>query len=231
VTEQTGCAAHLRSGELCRSVAVDGDFCSYHHRVAAEVGEEAVRAGRHVRRGRQDSLLAHVVAEPRREELEPQAPNGKDGESAVTPSELRPRLAAAAAANLAGLERVLLDAATGATREAWTTITCKHCERQGRYEVVIPDYRVRLDAVENLLQQGLGRTREAQDAPVSQLPAVAAEVSKLSWQDVQRFAATFCLDDLVALQRRGAEALLRERVAKLSDAEKRVLREALEMAG
>ena len=65
----------------------------------------------------------------------------------MTPSEVRPRLAAVAAANLSELEGVLLEAATGATRQAWTTITCKHCDRQGRYEVVIPDYRVRLDAV------------------------------------------------------------------------------------
>jgi hypothetical protein len=144
------------------------------------------------------------------------------------PSDVRPRLAAAAAANLPELERVLLDAATGAIREAWTTITCKHCERQGRYEVVIPDYRVRLDAVEKLLQQGLGRAREAQDAPVSQLPAVAADVMKLPWQDLQRFAAAFCLDDLVAVHRRGADELLRERVADLSDGERRVLRAALD---
>jgi hypothetical protein len=142
---------------------------------------------------------------------------------------VRPRLAAAAAANLSELEGVLLDAATGASRQAWTTITCKHCERQGRYEVVIPDYRVRLDAVEKLLQQGLGRAREAQEAPASELPAVVTDVMKLPWQDLQRFAATFCLDDLVALQRRGAEALLRERVAALSDGERRVLQEALDM--
>jgi hypothetical protein len=53
---------------------------------------------------------------------------------------------------------------------------------------------------------------------------------KLSWQDLQRFVAAFCLDDLVALHRRGAEALLRERVAKLSDGERRVLRAALDAA-
>jgi hypothetical protein len=93
---------------------------------------------------------------------------------------------------------------------------------------VIPDYRVRLDAVEKLLQQGLGRAREAQDAPVSQVPSVAADVMKLGWQDLQRLVATFCLDDPVALHRRGAEALLQERVTELSDRERRVLREALD---
>jgi hypothetical protein len=157
-------------------------------------------------------------------------PPARNGAGMVTPSDVRPRLAAAAAANLSELERVLLDAATGATRQAWTTITCKHCERQGRYEVVIPDYCVRLDAVEKLLQQGLGRAREAQDAPVSQVPAVTSDVLKLGWQDLQRFAATFCIDDLVRLHRRGADTLLQERVAELSDAERRVLREALESA-
>jgi hypothetical protein len=228
MTEQARCAAHLRSGERCRSVAFEGEFCAYHDRVASEVGEDAVRAGQHVRRRRQDSTLARVVAEPTPEPPEPAAQNGSDDVGVVTPSEVRPRLAAAAAANLPDLERVLLDAATGATREAWTTITCKHCERQGRYEVVIPDYRVRLDAVEKLLQQGLGRAREAQESSTSEVPAVAADVMKLPWQDLQRFAATYLLDDLVGLQRRGAEALLRERLAALSDGERHALREALD---
>ena len=48
--EHARCAAHLRSGERCRSVAVEGAFCAYHHRVAAGVGEDAVRTGRHVLR-------------------------------------------------------------------------------------------------------------------------------------------------------------------------------------
>jgi hypothetical protein len=81
---------------------------------------------------------------------------------------------------------------------------------------------------EKLLQQGLGRAREAQDAPVSQVPAVAADVMKLPWQDLQRFAATYLLDDLVALQRRGADALLRDRVAAMSDGQRSVLRTSLD---
>jgi hypothetical protein len=80
------------------------------------------------------------------------------------------------------------------------------------------------------LQQGLGRAREAQDAPVSQVPTVAAEVMQLPWHDLQRFAATFLLGDLVALEQRGADALLRERVAALSDGQRSVLRAALESA-
>jgi hypothetical protein len=48
------------------------------------------------------------------------------------------------------IRRVLVETATGANKQVWATVTCKHCERQGRYEVVLPDYRVRLDAVEAL---------------------------------------------------------------------------------
>jgi hypothetical protein len=92
---------------------------------------------------------------------------------------------------------------------------------------VVADYRVRLDAVEKLLQQGLGRAREAQEAPAPQVPTSASEVERLSWRDLQQLAASFCLDDLVAVQRRGGDALLRDRVAALSDGERRLLREAL----
>jgi hypothetical protein len=41
---------------------------------------------------------------------------------------------------------VLRDTALSANRQVWASVTCKHCERQGRYEINIPDYRVRLDA-------------------------------------------------------------------------------------
>jgi transcription elongation factor Elf1 len=50
--------------------------------------------------------------------------------------------------------------------EVWATIGCKHCGREGRYEIDVPDNRVRLDAVEKLLQQGLGRAREAEESRV-----------------------------------------------------------------
>jgi hypothetical protein len=42
----------------------------------------------------------------------------------------------------------------------------------------------------------------------------------------QVFAATY-VDELAALQRDGGEALVRERVAALSEGERRILREAL----
>jgi hypothetical protein len=76
----------------------------------------------------------------------------------------------------------------------------------------------------------LGRAREAQEAPVAQIPESASAVERLDWRNLQALAATFLIDELVAVQDRGGEALLRERVATLSEGERRVLREALDQA-
>jgi hypothetical protein len=124
MTEHARCTAGLRSGEPCRSAAVEGGVCAHHRDLAIDVGEEPVRDGRHVRRRRQDSGLARVIDQPDHDYVEDQARDGNDRHDGAMPSDVRPRLAAAAAANLPELERVLLDAATGATRQAWTTVTC-----------------------------------------------------------------------------------------------------------
>lgn len=50
----------------------------------------------------------------------------------------------------------------------------------------------------------------------------------MSWEDMQQFAATLLFDELLTVQRDGGEALLRNRVAALSDGERRVLRHALD---
>jgi hypothetical protein len=149
------------------------------------------------------------------------------GNGVVGPSEVRPRLAQAAAANLSELERVLVETATGANRQVWVTIACKHCERQGRYEVEVPDNRVRLDAVEKLLQQGLGRAREAEQSPTPRLPQSAAAVTAMSWHDQQLFAEILYVDEIAAVLRGDGERLLREKLAELSEGERRLLREAL----
>ena len=38
----------------------------------------------------------------------------------------------------------VLETATGANKQLWATITCKHCDRAGRYEITVPDNKVRL---------------------------------------------------------------------------------------
>ena len=122
---------------------------------------------------------------------------------------------------------MLLETATGANKQLWATITCKHCDRAGRYEVTVPDNKVRRDAVQALLHEALGRPGQAQEPSTPRLPESAAAIASMSWQDMQQFAATLFLDDLVAVQRDGGEALLRERVAALGDEQRRLLREAL----
>ncbi len=91
----------------------------------------------------------------------------------------------------------------------------------------VPDVRARVAAIELLLREGLGRAPQAQEKPAPRLPENAAAVEKMSWQEMQSLAAMLMFDDLVAVQRRGADTVLRERVAALPESERRVLREAL----
>jgi hypothetical protein len=83
----------------------------------------------------------------------------------VDPASVRPRLAEAAAASIEDMRRVLVETATGANKRVWVTINCKHSDRAGRYEIVVPDNRVRLDAVQALLHESLGRPGQAETAP------------------------------------------------------------------
>ena len=78
-----------------------------------------------------------------------------------------------------------------------------------------------------LLREGLGRAPQAEEKPAPRLPESAAAIEKMSWQEMQSLAAILMVDDLVAVQRRGANVVLRERVAALPESERRVLREAL----
>jgi hypothetical protein len=122
---------------------------------------------------------------------------------------------------------VLLETATGANKQPWATISCKHCERAGRYEITVPDNKVRLDAVQALLHEALGRPAQAQEPATPRLPESAAAIASMSWQDMQYFAAALLVDELATVQRDGGEAFLRERVAELGDEQRRLLREAL----
>jgi hypothetical protein len=158
------------------------------------------------------------------------AASGGNRNGGMTPADVRPRLAEAAAAHLSELERVLVETATGANRLVWATIDCKHCGRQGRYEIDVPDNRVRLDAVEKLLQQGLGRAREAEESRVPRLPETAAAIEAMSWQDMQRLANVLAAEEIAAVADDGGEALVRERIAALSDDGRRLLRDALDAA-
>jgi hypothetical protein len=174
----------------------DSEFCAAHRDLAADLGEDAVRAGRYPRR-RQRSTLTRVVREDEGSwEIDDTQQFASSGNGGVSPSDVRARLGEVAAEHLDALEAVLLQTAVGATMRRWVSIECKGCGLDARYEVEVPDHRARLDAVEKLLQQGLGRAREAAEPPSSpRLPQTPAEAEQLSWDDLRRLADLHHLED------------------------------------
>ena len=144
----------------------------------------------------------------------------------VDPASVRPRLAEAAAESLEDIRRVLVETATGANKQLWATIICKHCDRAGRYEITVPDNKVRLDAVQALLHEALGRPGQAEAQAAPALPRTVEQVRALSWDQMNLIFATHYADEIGAVVS-GGDGLLRERLASLGPDERRVLREAL----
>jgi hypothetical protein len=215
------CAALRRDGAPCGALASSPTaiFCGHHEGLARKHGEEAIREGRYPRT-RTPRQAAPVEAEPDSE----YSSNGSGG---VTPAAVRPALAQAAADELGTITAVLMDAATNTTRPVWTTPVCPECATQFRQEVHVPDHKARVAAVEVLLREGLGRPGQAEEPTKPTLPETVAGIESMSWEDMQYFASTLLMDELSAVQREGGLALLRERVAALSESQRRVLREAL----
>ena len=211
----------LQGGKQCRSIAVTGtEFCEHHTRVATERGAEAVKRGQHLPALRKRVVQAVVVAEEA-------GPITTNGSNAVDPASVRPRLAEAAAESLDDIRRVLLETATGANKNLWATINCKHCGRAGRYEITVPDNKVRLDAIQALLHESLGRPGQAEAQPAPALPATVEQVRRLSWDQLTLVFANRFASEIPAVVNGDGDSLLRERLAGLSSDERRLLREAL----
>jgi hypothetical protein len=214
------CEALLRSGTACRSAAVtDSAFCSHHATLVEEIGEERVRSGDHPRWPK-STLTEPLVAEA---ETTPTSESGH-----ADPAQVRPRLAAAAAASLDDISSALLDAALGATREMWVTTACADCGKKQRVEVKIPDVRSRVAAIELLLREGLGRPPQAEEAASARLPGTAEAVEKLGWDDMKLIFASQFASEIAAVTEDGGDTLLRERVATLDEGQRQLLREALD---
>ena len=77
-----------------------------------------------------------------------------------------------------------------------------------------------------LLREGLGRPAQAEEPSVPQLPDSVEAIRAMPWRDLQAVFALQFADDIQAISEHGADAL-RERVAALSEEERRLLREAL----
>jgi hypothetical protein len=141
VSDHPRCAALLHGGKRCRSIAVAGsEFCPHHSCLVEEHGANALKRGEHLPSRRKRIVQVPVTAEA----IEVTTGNGT---ATVDPASVRPRLPEAAAESLEDIQRVLLETATGANRNLWATINCKHCGRAGRYEITVPDNKVRLDAI------------------------------------------------------------------------------------
>jgi len=63
------------------------------------------------------------------------------------------------------------------------------------------------------------------------MPATVEAVQKLSWEEMQALFPAAYAAEIVALHRAGAQELMREKLASLSEGERRVLREALAASG
>jgi hypothetical protein len=179
------CAAKLRDGSRCGSVATSGDLCAYHSRLAAELGQDAAVNGRHAKKRSARQRLP-VSAES--------APIELAARQAETPSGVRPALALTAADEVETIRRVLLEAATSTTRETWATCTCPECGKGFRQEIPVPDHGARIKAIETLLREGLGRVGETHVVE-PKTPTTVAEVKAMSWDELNLvFAMTYATE-------------------------------------
>jgi hypothetical protein len=108
----------------------------------------------------------------------------------------------------------------------WVTTQCKACGRDGRHEVVIPDHRVQLQAVEKLLEQACGRPATAEPPVTAVLPRTPADVHAMSWDEMQYTFSLLHADELSEVARLGGRVALEGKLRGLSSAERQLLREA-----
>jgi hypothetical protein len=85
--------------------------------------------------------------------------------------------------------------------------------------------------VELLLRESLGRAPQAEEQAAPRLPATAAAVSTMAWSELQLLASTLVADEIVAVVNGGGRELLRERLERLSEDERRMLRNELAAMG
>jgi hypothetical protein len=218
------CKASLRNGQRCRVVieTEGSEFCPHHARLAEEHGADAVMNGA-VPKHR--SL--HVVEEPAPTIVATTVESTTTAAIAIDPANVRPMLAAAAAENAERLKASLLEAAGSAVRPVWLTVECSNCGERSRVEAPVPDVRARVAAIELLLREGLGRPPQAEEPRASRIPDSVEAIEKMPWDDMQALFAGIFVDEIAAVEERGGEALVREKLAGLSDRQRAILRRAV----
>jgi hypothetical protein len=216
------CGALLRNGQPCgRTAEAGSEFCVHHTRLLEDVDAESLRQGRIPKKRALKEPSLRVVAEPT-VELEPATTIVN-----ADPTTVRPTLALAAAEHVETLKASLVEAAASATKPTWITVECSGCGERTRIEAPVPDVRSRLAAIELLLHEGLGRPATGDDPRPLSIPTTTTAVRDMPWDDMQAlFAATY-VDEIAAVQRDGGQAVLRDKLAALSDAERNSLHHAL----
>jgi len=199
------CPAPRRDGRVCATLAVSpgSRFCKKHEALAEKWGEERVMKGEYPGNATRKARTALTVVS-----TEPNPAFGRANGPSLTadPGSIRPALAQLAASNLDALQRALLKAALSATTTRWATVSCGECGARSRVELPIPDTHARLQAIETLLAQGLGRPGQADEQTVPRLPHSIDAVKQMSWEEMQYvFAARFA-GEIAAIERHGGES-------------------------
>jgi hypothetical protein len=178
------------------------EFCVHHQRLVDEHSPEELKQGLPRRKQAKASWQPRIVM------VEPEGELPSVGDAVTAdPSTVRPRLAEAAAGSLDEISRVLLEAATGATKTQWADFECE-CGRRKRVEVPMPDVRARVAAIELLLREGLGRAPQAEEPSTPRMPRTVEEVEALSWTEMQAVAAILTAEE---------EEQVRQQLAALDD--------------
>jgi hypothetical protein len=215
------CSALRRDGQPCGALASapDATFCRHHERLVDLHGDEAVRVGDYPRtRNPRPEVMVAVETEG----------NGRGANLVVSPSDVRPALARAAAGSLDAIQEALLDAALGASREHWITVTCTSCGQKHRTQVAIPDVRSRVAAIELLLREGLGRPAQAEEPHHATLPTTGEGIQQLSWTDLQAVFAVEFTEQIQTVVTGGSVTVIQERLREVGEEGRTLLREALE---
>jgi hypothetical protein len=105
------------------------------------------------------------------------------------------------------------------------------CGKKARVGVHVPDVRSRVAAIGLLLREGLGRPAQAEEPHHAALPTTAAAVQEISWSDLQTVFAVEFAAEIETVASGKAAPVVRERLAAVGTAGRRLLREALDDIG